>query len=47
MKLISSLILIIISSAVAIEVRMASSLERLEEAQNRAEVEFQAIQANW
>jgi hypothetical protein len=47
MKLISSLILIIISSAVAIEVRMASSLERLEEAQNRAETEFQAIRSNW
>jgi hypothetical protein len=47
MKLISTLALVVISSAVAIEVRMASSLERLEETQNRAETEFQAIRANW
>jgi hypothetical protein len=47
MKLISALALVVISSAVAIEVRMASSLERLEEAQNRADTEFQAIRSNW
>jgi hypothetical protein len=47
MKLISSLALIVISSSVAIEVKMASSLERLEETQSKAEIEFQQIRANW
>jgi hypothetical protein len=46
MKLIS-LALIIISSAVAADLHMSSSLARLEQAQGKAEIEFQQIKANW
>jgi hypothetical protein len=47
MKLNLSLALIVIASAVATDIHMSSSLDRLEQAQGKAEIEFQQIKANW
>jgi hypothetical protein len=46
MKLLS-LALIVLTSAVATDLYMSSSLDRLEKAQDKAEIEFQQIKANW
>jgi hypothetical protein len=46
MKLIS-LAFIVIASAVAADLHMSSSLDRLEQAQGKTEIEFQKIKANW
>jgi hypothetical protein len=45
MKLLS-LALIVITSAVAVDFQMSSSLDRLEKTHNKAEIEFQQIRAN-
>jgi hypothetical protein len=46
MKLIS-LALIVIASAVGTDLHMSSSLDRLEQVQDKADIEFQQIKANW
>lgn len=46
MKL-TALVLIVLASVTATELHMSYSLDRLEQTQNKADVEFQQIRADW